>query len=78
MGTSVLDLTYQKLNIKYPLIKAFLSIIIIAFTKECFDEMYKLTGLKEHSFFDKRGFDINDISRAGFGGAGYITIRIAL
>lgn len=59
-------------------LKAFFTTIILSFVKESGDEMYKFTGLPEHSFWDRRGFDIDDIARAGFGGVCYLTIKVAL
>ena len=53
IGTSICDLLYTKLNLKYPLLKAICTTLFISLTKEFCDEIYKLTGRKEHNFWDR-------------------------
>jgi len=78
IGAVIFDMLYSKLNLEYPLLKSITTTLFVSLTKEFFDEMYKYTGKKEHSFWDRRGFNYKDVLRAGTGGLIYISIKIIL
>jgi hypothetical protein len=75
VGTSALDLSFNKLELKHPLTRALFTTVALSFVKEFGDEMYMLTGLKEHPFWDRRGGVYEDILRAAFGGGCYVIVK---